>query len=272
MARFLRLAARARVGMLIHSSLGAGRDRALDWILEAFEDDRPVLMYGQPTWPPSERPTKIRADISSGVRTKADLFSRLAHATTGAALVATSDCGLPLFDLVEASLRSGVQLIYLSWSAQGDGPQDLARDVLACAAQRSSSERTALAQALPSALPIWIGVDHAPNGDFCIGRVREANFDRGAGVTLQDLFIFAAEGSSPDRALVGSFLATGFVPWCLDQMAREANASASQLASELFDVAPVPGATAADFARTTAQEAMRGRRLRAERFDPARRA
>ena len=207
MARFLSGAVRARIGHLVFSSLGPGRDRVLELLLDSLGDERPALSFGQSIWPPSERPTKLRADISSGVHSKADLFSRLAQATPGATLIAASDCGLPLFDLVEASLRAGMQLIYLAWAPQGESIDRFARDLLDPSGTPSprAAHAAALAQAIPLALPVWVGVEHAPDGSFCISEIAETFYKNGvadvaspAGLRTRSLFGFQAESPSAD--------------------------------------------------------------------------
>jgi hypothetical protein len=244
-------------------------------------------MFGQSIWPPAERPTKLCADISIGVRTKGELFSRLAQATPGATLIAASDCGLSLFDLVEVSVRSGVQLLYLAWSPQDQSMDRVAREITQASGGTRASQAV-LAQAIPAALPIWVGIDHAPGGAFCVSRVAEAIYHKAppeleseaSDIRTRDLFRFSAAPLSPGRGLErndeGSFAATGLVPQCFERLAEAAGISASQLAGELFDSTPIPGRAGQDLPRLGGTlETGRARRFRgtSERaFDASKRA
>ena len=282
MAKFLRLTARARLGHVVYSSLGVGRDRVLEHLLDSLGDDRPALVFGQSVWPPAERPSKLRADVTASVRSKAELFARLAQATSGAALIAAHDCGLSLFDLVEASLRADVQLIYLTWAPQSETMSATATSAIQRACT-DPGQQAALAQAIPQALPIWTSIEHAPDGTFCVTRIAEASFNAKSTLDLRALFEFKAEEPAPadhcesdhtsiDRRWRGEFAPTGALPWCLDRLVAASGAEA--LVTELFASESVAGVSATDLPMAGIDSAARARRLRQspERFDTSKRA
>lgn len=290
MAQLLRLSSKAGLGHVVFSSLGAGRDRVVEHLLESLGDDRPSLLFGQALWPPSERPTKFRADITSAVKSKGDLFSRLAQATPQATLIAASDCGLPLFDLVETSVRAGAQLIYLAWVPQGDALERAPREIASIPPEshRGSpshpvlrSQFATMFEAIPTALPVWVGLHHAPDGSFCVRTIAESRVvgiasDAGGvqcEIALDEILGFRSEGLSDSRAFEGQFYSTSFVPTFAARLAALGEMSADVLAAEVFRAPDEKGVSS--FALPmSGTDSPRARRFRApERpFDATKRA